>query len=137
MAITARLNDKSKPIRMTYYGRRIFYICPKCGKPITFRRRMVGKSLCLKCGQKLDWAPADQIRTEMIAAEDAMDAASIAEDYYQACGLEEKDWFNLDAFRKSLTQKIPRGEKREIELYLFFKGPKEYGRFKRLRGGKR
>ena len=133
----ARLNDKSKPIRITYYGRRIFYICPKCGKPITFRKRMMGKSLCLKCGQKLDWSPAGQIQTEMVTAESEEEANQIAEMYCEACGEQMGEWFSPAGFERRIAERYRRDPKTETELYLFFKGPKEYGRFKRLRGGKR
>ena len=126
-----KLNTKDKPIRISYWQRRIIYICPKCGKPITFRKRSMGKSLCVGCGQRLDWSPAEKFQAEIITAQDAADAAIIAEEYYQACGLEEKDWFNLSEFRKSLVRK------EGIDLYLFFRDPKEYGRFKRIHGGKK
>jgi len=135
--VKTKLNTRSELVRICYFGRRIIYICPSCGKPVTFHKRAMGKSLCIKCGQRLDWTPLDEIRTEIITAENATEAAIIAEKYYQACGFTENDWFNLNEFRKSLTQKIPRGENREIELYLYFKSPKEYGRFKRMNGGKK
>lgn len=128
-----KLNTQSKPIRISYWQRRIIYICPKCGKPITFRKPGMGRSLCIQCGQRLDWSPADSIQTEVVTAENATDAAIIAERYFQACEYEEKDWFSLDEFRKSLTGKGTEG----IELYLLFRDPKEYGRFKRMNGGKK
>lgn len=124
-------NSKLRPVRICYFGRRIIYICPKCGKPIAFRKKSMGKSLCLLCGQRLDWTPLDQIQTEIVTAENSTDAAIIAEKYYKACDMTEKDWFNLDEFRRSLTERDPRKPAKETELYLYFKNPKEYGRFKR------
>lgn len=132
-----QLNTQTKPVRICFFERRIIYICPKCGKPITFQKRSMGKNLCLKCGQRLDWTPAQKFQTEILIAENAVDAAIIAEKYYTACGLMEKDWFELNAFRKSLIEMNPKKPARETELYLFFKDPKEYGRFKRLRGEKK
>ena len=132
-----KLNTRSEPVRIVYFGRRIIYICPSCGKPVTFHKRAMGKSLCVKCGQRLDWTPLDEIRTEIVNTENATDAAIIAEKYYQACGLTENDWFNLNEFRKSLIERDPRKKPKETELYLYFKSPKEYGRFKRMNGGKK
>ena len=120
-----------KPVRIAYWQRRIVYICPKCGKPLVFRKVRFGTKRCALCGQDLDWSPTDKIQTETVTAEDATDAAIIAERYFQACGIEESEWFNLDEFRRSLSR---RGR---TELYLYFKDPKEYGRFKRLNGGKK
>lgn len=125
------MNSAGKDVRISFYGRRIIYICPKCGKPITFTKKAMGKSLCLKCGQRLLWEPIEKLQTNVIQAEDAHQAAIIAEKYYQANEMNESDWFNLDEWRRSLHGK-------GCELYFLFKGPKEYGRFKRsMNGGKR
>ena len=132
-----KLNDQAKPIRISYWQRRIIYICPKCGKPVAFGKLSVGRSLCIRCGQRLDWSPVEKIHTEMLTAENATDAAIVAERYFNACGMEEKDWFNLDDFRRSLTERDPRKPAKKTELYLYFKDPKEYGRFKRMNGGKK
>ena len=118
------MNSESKPVRISFYSRRIIYICPKCGKPLTFRKKYQGTSLCMKCGQRLDWDPVSKFQIEVVQAEDPVEAALIAEKYYSANEMNEKDWFNLDEFRKSLNGK-------QSELYLLFKGQKEYGRFKR------
>ena len=131
------MNSGLKPVRISFYGRRIVYICPRCGKPITFKKLYQGKSLCMKCGQRLDWSPVEKLQTETIIAENATDAAIIAERYYTACGMNEKDWFDLNEFRKSLVERDPYKPPHRTELYLFFKDPKEYGRYKRLCGGKR
>ena len=120
-----KLNDQSKPVRLSFYERRIIYICPKCGKPLVFHKLYQGRSLCILCGQRLDWSLADQFQAETIYADNATEAAFIAEKYYNACDMNEKDWINLDEFRRSLSRD------QSIELYLFFKSPKEYGRFKR------
>lgn len=135
--MTAKLNTQAKPVRISYWQRRIVYICPKCGKSILFRKRSMGRSLCIRCGQRLDWSPTEKIQTETIIAENATDAALIAEKYYEACGMRESEWFDLTEFRKSLIERDPRKPAKQTELYLYFKDPKEYGRFKRLNGGKK
>ena len=123
--MATKLNDQSKPVRISYLGKRIFYHCPKCGKPLVFRKLYQGKSLCVLCGQRLDWSPVESLLAEVVPAEDSVAAAIIAEKYYNACGMDEKDWRNLNDFRKSLIGNGP------VDLYLFFRNPKEYGRFKR------
>lgn len=123
--MATKLNDQSKPVRIFYLGKRIFYHCPKCGKPLIFRKLYQGKSLCILCGQRLDWSPVESFQSEIVQAKDSVEAATIAERYYDACGMNEKDWYNLSELRKSLIGKGP------IDLYLFFRSPKEYGQFKR------
>lgn len=122
-------NTSAKPIRIVYHERRIIYICPKCGKPIKFKRG-IGNSLCIRCGQRLDWEPLKAIQTDILQVENGIEAAEIAEKYYEANEMQEKDWINLDEIRRSLRNQ-------SCELYLLFKGPKEYGRFKRISGGKK
>ena len=118
------MNSIGKEVRISWYGRRIIYICPKCGKPVTFSRKYLGKSLCMKCGQRLLWDPVERIQTDIYEAKDPVEAAQAAEKYYAANGMDEREWFNLDEWRRSLRGK-------GCELYFLFKGPKEYGRFKR------
>lgn len=126
-------NTNARPVKIEYHERRIIYICPKCEQPLVFRRKTPGNSLCIQCGQRLDWEPLNQIRTEIVVAENATDAAIIAEKYYKACNTPESEQFDLNEFRKSLIEWDPKKPAKKTELYLYFKNPQEYGRFKRSR----
>ena len=117
------MNTQSRPIQIRYEGRLIRYICPKCHQPVTFRRRYLGRSLCLKCGQKLDWEPTSDICTETVTAMDSDEAAWIASTYYKIIGTPEGEQLDTDDWRMSIHNKT--------ELYLYFKTPKQRGSFMR------
>lgn len=120
------LNTNSKPVEVKYEDNRILYICPKCKKALTFRKRYQGKSLCIKCGQRLDWSPTNDIFTEVVIAKNSDDAAWIADQYYSIIKAPEDKRLDTDDWRKSLRD-------RETELYLLFFNRKDYGRFMRAR----
>lgn len=122
------MNNVGKEVEVVFQGRRIAYICPKCRKPVLFGKKYIGRSLCMRCGQRLLWGKADNLKVEILEKETSVDAAISAERYFEACGMKESEWFNLDDWRRSLRGK-------GCSLYLLFKGPKEYGRFKRLENG--
>ena len=118
------INSAAKPIKIELEYNLIHYICPKCKQIIKFRKKVHGTSLCMQCGQRLDWEPANSISVEIIQAEDSDEAAWIAKEYYRATGLKEEEYINIDDFRQSL-----RGN--GAELYLLFMNPKAKGRFMR------
>ena len=113
-----------KPVQLKLEGKVLHYICPKCKEPITFRRRYQGKSLCLKCGQRLDWSPVNDLYIEVVQAADSDEAAWIAKEYYKTNEMKEEDWIDITDFRNSL-----RGQ--GAELYLIFGNKKNHGRFMR------
>lgn len=118
------MNITAKPVLIKFENRRILYICPKCKESIQFKKKYHGNSLCMRCGQRLDWSPAHDISIEVIKAEDSDEAAWIAKEYYSANGMNEDDWINIDNWRRSL-----RGD--GAELYLLFKTKKAHGVFMR------
>ena len=120
-----KMNTEKKPVRIACYQRTIRYLCPKCGKPLTFQKRYLGKSLCFRCGQALDWDSTKDICVAVVHAADSDEAAWIADQYYTACQMNENDWFPVDQWRQTL-----KGE--NIELYLLFMNRKAYGRFMRI-----
>lgn len=120
------MNTESKPIIIDIQGRLIRYLCPKCKHPIGFRKKYLGRSLCFRCGQRLDWSPSNDIFTETIDAVDSDEAAWIADCYYTIRKTPNSERLDTDDWRKSLKGK-------GVELYLIFKDRKEYGRFMRLR----
>ena len=118
------MNTQMRPIQLKREGRILHYICPKCHEAITFRRRYQGKSLCLKCGQRLDWSPVEDLCIEVVQATDSDEAAWIAKEYYRTNEMKEEEWIDITDFRNSL-----RG--RGVELYLIFGNRKNHGRFMR------
>ena len=119
-------NKVARPVRVRFFQRRIWYICPKCGQPIEFLKKCHGTSLCMKCGQRLDWSPVSDIHMTTFIAEDSGMAAWIAENYFREAKIQEKDWFDLEKWRLSLSGK------KDIPLYLVFEDSKGYGRFMRI-----
>ena len=118
------LNVNSKPVQIEFQGRLIRYICPKCHQVIQFYKKYQGKSLCMNCGQRLEWKPAEDICIEVIQTEDSDEAAWIAKEYYSANGMKEEDYLNIDNWRRAL-----RGD--GAELYLLFRNQKAHGKFMR------
>lgn len=110
------MNTSKKPVRIEVQGSRIRYICPKCGKPILFRKRVLGRSLCLECGQALDWEKASDISAITLNARELDEAIWIAENYIAITGIK----MEVPSFRGD-----------EHELYLLFLEKKQYGAFMR------
>ena len=117
------MNTAIKPVLLEYAGNRIFYKCPRCREVLEFKRKYQGRSLCLKCGQRLDWKPAEDISVEVLTTEDSDEAAWIADQYYKACGTPESERLDTDTWRQSLNG--------ETELYLLFRNRKSHGMFMR------
>ena len=116
------------PVRVRTMNRRYHYICPKCGRPIEFKKR-VTNHLCLRCGQKLDWDGTEKQISEIVTASDSSEALCIAERYFATNQMAEKDWFDLEDWRKSLRGRT--------ELFLIFKNEKAHGEFMRWAGKER
>lgn len=119
------MNVNAKPVIIETQGRRILYICPKCRQTITFRKKYHGRSLCMQCGQRLDWSPENDIFVEVVHAEDSDEAAWIAKEYYKTNDMKEEDWIDITEFRNSL-----RGE--GADLGLVFLDKRRHGRFMRV-----
>lgn len=117
-------NMSAKAIKIELNNNLIQYICPKCKEILQFKKRRTGTSLCMKCGQRLDWSPVHDISSETIIAGDSDEAAWIANEYYKASGFKESDRIDIDHFRQTLKDD-------ENELYLIFFNPKARGRFMR------
>ena len=118
------MNTSAKPILIKYEGNLIRYICPKCKQTIQFKKAFIGRSLCMKCGQRLDWSPVHDICSVVIETEDPDEAAWIANEYYKANGMNEEDWIETDTIRKTMKAE-------KTELYFLFLNPKSKGRFMR------
>lgn len=118
------MNDQAKKVIVSFQKPRIFYICPKCKEPIEFLKKIHGNSLCLKCGQRLDWGPVHDISAETIDATDTDEAAWLAKLYYETESIDEKDRIDIDEWRHEL-----RGD--GAELYFIFKNNKAHGKFMR------
>ena len=119
------MNTEAKKVRVSIHERVYHYICPKCGRPIEQQNRAT-KSLCLRCGQRLDWKGTDEQICEMVIAEDSSEALCIAEKYFEINQMNEKDWFDLESWRKSL--------KSETRLCLIFENQRNHGVFMRWAG---
>lgn len=115
------LNMETKKVRKSFMGRRIYYICPKCGKPIV-SRKMIHSSRCMRCGQKLDWSECENPQTVWILAHDSSEASYWAETYLEYTG--ETFCMDINDWRLSLRE-FP------MLLYFPFKETKDYGRFVR------
>lgn len=113
----------SKKVRIKFFQRRIWYVCPGCGLSLIFPKRR-GISRCARCQQSLEWSSVDDMRFEIIHAEDSRDALEIAEGYFAATGMNEKDWIPLSNWVKDLKGKGG-------DLYLIFQNPKDYKVFKK------
>lgn len=108
-------------VRRSFLERRIFYICPKCGKPIK-SRKIRHANACILCGQKLDWTDCENVQSLYISVQDSGEAAYWAEAYASCTG--ENYGIDIDEWRLSL-RKFP------MLLYFPFMNPKDYGRFMR------
>ena len=118
------MNDISKNVIIKFDGRLIRYLCPKCKRPIQFKKKIHGNSLCFQCGQRLNWEPVHDISTVTIQAMDTDEAAWIAKQYYEVNRMNEDDWISIDELRRTLKSD-------SVELYLLFLDPKAKGRFMR------
>ena len=120
--VTASLASKKK-VRRTILGRRILYICPKCGKPLQFKKKLHAKK-CSGCSQALDWGDYGDMQSVYIQAADSGEAAYWAEKYEEYNGTVYG--IDIDTWRLSLKGGFPK--------ILFFPFPegKDYGRFMRL-----
>lgn len=114
--------DKKKQIRRSILDRRIFYNCPKCGKPLLFKR-LIHEKKCSVCGQRLEWGDLDGMQSVYILARDSSEAAYWAEKYREINGTV----YGIDIEKWRLGLK-------EFPTILFFSFPesKEYGRFMRI-----
>ncbi len=120
------LNTESKPVTIEYKNHKISYICPKCKKVLEFRKKYQGKSLCLKCGQRLDWDSLNNIFVEIVTIKGSEEAATIADMYFGILGIPASERFDTDIWRRSFRDKY-------AQFYLLFPDRKTHGRFMRLR----
>lgn len=118
------MNTSAKLVQIKLEGAAIRYICPKCKERILFKKKYLGNSLCLRCGQRLNWDKVHDICSEVIYAEDSDEAAWIAKQYYEATGLKEEDYIDIDNFRQTVKSN-------GVELFLLFLDSKSRGRFMR------
>lgn len=116
-------NVDKKTVRRSVFGTRIFYNCPKCGKPLEFKKKM-HQGLCMRCGQRLDWARYDSMPAIWLEVKDADEAAYWASQYETTC----KTLYGIDfeAWRLSVTR-----ADYPMLLYFPFEDDKAYGRFMR------
>ena len=118
------MNDQAKKVQVRYQDNRILYLCPKCKQSVIFKRKIHGTSLCMRCGQRLDWSDTKDIYAETIQATDADEAAWLATIYYEITNTPEEKRISIDDWRLSLRGRGP-------ELYFLFKDSKQYGKFMR------
>lgn len=118
------MNTESKLVEIVYKDNRIIYQCPKCKKPLIFRKRYQGRSLCILCGQRLDWKSENDIYIEVFNTRDSDESAWIADRYYEACKTPESKRLDTDDWRKSLKGQGG-------EMYLLFQNGKAHGNFMR------
>ena len=102
--------------------RRIFYVCPKCGKALRFRKTRDDRK-CTQCGQRLDWVEWDEMKSVYILAQDSGEAAYWAERYEETAGT--TFGIDIEKWRLSLKE-FP------VTLFFPFLESKAYGRFARL-----
>ena len=114
-------NTDRKDVRRSFLGTRIFYTCPKCGKPLEYRRKM-HKNLCMRCGQYLNWNGYDQMESVYLRIDSAEEAYYWAKEYGRCNGMT----FEIDPDQWRLIPK-------NYPTLLFFPFPtgKGYGRFVR------
>ena len=118
------MNDQAKKVKIQLDGNLIRYICPKCHKPIEFLKKYHGTSLCMKCGQRLDWSPVHDICSETIQATDADEAAWLGNLYYQLSPVPGLKPIDIDEWRHDLRSE-------GAELYFLFMNNKSHGAFMR------
>lgn len=114
-------NTNRKTVRRSFLGTRIFYTCPKCGKPLEYRKKM-HKNLCMRCGQYLDWGGYDRMESVYLLIENAEDAYFWAKEYAFCNGTT----YEIDPDQWRLIPKT-------FPTLMFFPFPagKAYGRFMR------
>jgi hypothetical protein len=115
------LNTEKKKVRRNIIGTRIFYNCPKCGKVLSYKKKM-HQGLCMNCGQRLDWCDYDDMPSVWLLVHDSDEAGYWAAQY-EAINSTTYG-INIDEWR--LIHK-------DYPLLLFFPFPegKDYGRFMR------
>lgn len=115
------LNCEKKKVRRSFLGTRIFYNCPKCGKPLKYKKKM-HQGLCMNCGQRLDWSDYDNMAAVWILVKDSEEAGYWASQYEAING----ETYGLDVEKWRLIHK-------DYPLLLYFPFPygKDYGRFMR------
>lgn len=119
--LSQQIKEDRKTVRRSILGHRIFYICPKCGKILEFRKKK-NVSACKRCGQKLDWSGYEDMQAVYILAEDPEEAAYWAGQY---------EYFNGTTYDIDVDQwRLIRKEYPRI-LYFPFPEGKDYGRFMR------
>lgn len=118
------MNTEARPVIIEQKAQRIFYRCPKCKGALVFRKRCLGKNLCIQCGQRLDWRSFDRYSFETVKANDQDEAAWLAEVYYQTIKASERSRLDTDDWRKSLSHD-------GTELYFIFSDNKAHGAFMR------
>lgn len=116
------MSTEKKKVRRVIHEHRIVYICPKCGKPIEFKKRLT-KSTCKRCGQNLNWDDCEDISSVYLLAEDSNEAGYWASKYEEingtTYGIDVEDW-------RLTRREYP------VLLYFPFLSNKDYGRFMRL-----
>lgn len=119
--VTSKIKVK-KAIRRSVLDRRIFYLCPKCGKTLTFSK-ISHANKCQKCGERLNWDGLNGMQSVYILANDGNEAAFWAEKYKEITG--NSYGIDIEKWRLGLrTFPILLG-------FPFLEGI-EYGRFMRL-----
>ena len=116
-------NTDKRTVRRSILGTRIFYNCPKCGKPLEYKKKM-HQGLCMRCGQRLDWADVDEMPCVILMIHDADEAGYWAGQYELTCGT--LYGIDYDEWRLSMVKK-----QYPMQLYFPFTDKKAYGRFMR------
>ena len=116
-------NTQKKTVRRSFLGTRIFYTCPRCGKPLQYKRKM-HQGLCMNCGQRLDWSDYDDMACVWLEVHDAEEAGYWGGQYSEINGT--LYGIDYEKWRLSMTRK-------RYPMILFFPFPygKDYGRFMR------
>lgn len=115
------LNSEKKTVRRSFLGTRIFYNCPKCGKPLQYKKKL-HQGICMNCGQRLDWSDFDNMSCIWLKVDNADEAGYWAAQYETingtAYGIDVEKW---------------RLERKSYPMLLYFPFPnaKDYGRFMR------
>ena len=116
-------NSRTKTPERKLNGRRIDYICPKCGQKLEMKLRY-RRNVCMNCGQAVDFEQTEkQWWAEWLVCQDREEAMRCTEKYNEItkCG-----FFHPESF---LDHDIPENRWWPKNLCFFFTEPKDYGRF--------
>ena len=121
-----KTNSKDPQIpKMELKGRRIYYICPNCGKNLELRFHRK-RNECLNCKTKLDFEPLEkQWQTEWLICQNREDAFRCAEKYNE---ITKCRFFDPNSF---LSWDILGNRRWPKDMCFYFLNPKDYGRFMR------